>query len=154
MTLYFAYGSNMNRTAMRQRCPGAGVVGPAVLEGHRFVIVSDGYASVLPASGGIVHGLLWRLDARSLAALNAYESLDAGLYRTTTLPVRTEGKRHAALVYLARSRKPGLPRPGYLEEVIAAARELNFPPDYVETLARCAAPGLPARPARETGEIA
>jgi len=154
MTFYFAYGSNMNRSAMRRRCPGARVIAPAVLEGHRFVIVSDGYASVLPASGGIVHGLLWRLDARSLAALNAYESLDAGLYRTTTLPVRTEGKRHAALVYLARSSRPGLPRPGYLEEVIAAARELNFPLDYVETLARCAAPGLPARPARETGEIA
>jgi hypothetical protein len=26
MTLYFAYGSNMNRAAMRRRCPGARVV--------------------------------------------------------------------------------------------------------------------------------
>jgi gamma-glutamylcyclotransferase (GGCT)/AIG2-like uncharacterized protein YtfP len=154
MTLYFAYGSNMSRAAMRRRCPGARAIGPAVLDGHRFVIIGDGYASVLPSPGGSVHGLLWRLDPRALAALNAYESLDSGLYRTATLPVRTGGQRVAALVYVARSRTPGRPRPGYIEDVIAAARELDFPPDYVEALARWAPAGLRALRPCETGAIA
>src|SRR5262249_57758527 len=101
-------------------------------------LTSDGYATVLPSPGGVVHGLLWRLDAPALAALNAYEGLDFGLYRTATLPVRVGGRRVMALVYLARSHKPGRPRPGYMEDVIAAARELDFPPDYVATLARWA----------------
>jgi gamma-glutamylcyclotransferase (GGCT)/AIG2-like uncharacterized protein YtfP len=152
MTLYFAYGSNMSRAAMRQRCPGAREIGPAVLEAHRFAIIRDGYASVLPSPAATVHGLLWRLDPRGLAALNAYESLDSGLYRAVTLPVRSGERRVAALVYIARSRALGAPRPGYLEDVIAAARELKFPPAYVDMLARWAPSGL--RTMREAGETA
>ena len=154
MTLYFAYGSNMSRAAMRRRCPGAREIGSAVLEGHRFVIIGDGYASVLPSPGASVHGLLWRLGPRALAALNAYESLDSGLYRAVTLPVRGAGRRVAALVYVARSRTLGAPRPGYLEDVIAAARELEFPPAYVDMLARWAPSGLRTVRAREAGETA
>ena len=154
MTLYFAYGSNMSRAAMRRRCPGAREIGSAVLEGHRFVIIRDGYASVLPSPGAAVHGVLWRLDPRALAALNAYESLDSGLYRAMTLPVRSAGRRVAALVYVARSRALGSPRPGYLEDVIAAARELEFPPDYLDMLARWAASGPRSMRAREAGGTA
>ena len=91
MTLYFAYGSNMSRALMRPRCPSAREVGVAALTGYRFIIMIDGYASVLPAPGGIVHGLLWRLTPRDRSALNAYECLDAGLYRDVTLPVRRCG---------------------------------------------------------------
>ena len=88
MTLHFAYGSNMSRARMRPRCGSAREIGTGVLEGYRFIITADGYASVLPAPGGIVHGLVWRLTPRDLAALDAYESLDTGLYRAVTLPVR------------------------------------------------------------------
>jgi gamma-glutamylcyclotransferase (GGCT)/AIG2-like uncharacterized protein YtfP len=153
MTLYFAYGSNMSRAAMRQRCPGARELGLAVLENHDFIIIRDGYASVLPSPGDTVHGLLWRLDPRALAALNVYESLDSGLYRAMTLPVRSAGRRVTALVYVARSRALGSPRPGYLEEVVAAARELGFPPAYIDMLTRWAPSGLRSAPAREAGEI-
>src|SRR6266700_5325669 len=104
MTLYFAYGSNMSRALMRPRCPSAREIGVAVLAGYRFIITADGYASVVPTPGGIVHGLLWRLTPRDRSALNAYECLDAGLYRGVTLPVRLGGERAAALVYVGRSR--------------------------------------------------
>ena len=43
MTLYFAYGSNMNRSAMTRRCPGARAIGTAVLEGYRFFVGLDGW---------------------------------------------------------------------------------------------------------------
>jgi cation transport regulator ChaC len=163
MTLYFAYGSNMSRAPMRARCPSA------TLSGYRLIVTSDGYASVVPEPGGVVHGLVWRLAPRDIAALNAYESLDTGLYRIVTLPVRlthvpakwspVRRQGHApmnritrqvpAMVYLARSDTPGLPRPGYLEPVLAAARELDFPPAYVDALARW----LPAG-RRAPGEVA
>ena len=52
MTLYFAYGSNMSRALMRARCPTAREVGTATLAGHRLIITSDGYASVVPEPGG------------------------------------------------------------------------------------------------------
>src|SRR4029078_11524669 len=76
MTLYFAYGSNMSRAPMQVRCPTAREVGTATLAGHRLIITADVYASVVPEPGGIVHGLLWRLGPRDVAALDAYESLD------------------------------------------------------------------------------
>jgi cation transport regulator ChaC len=142
MTLHFAYGSNMSRPLMRARCPGAGEIGLACLSGHRFTITPDGYASVVPAAGGIVHGVLWRLTPRDLAALNAYESLDRGLYVRRQLPVRHGGRRLRALVYVATREGAGRPRPGYQEIVLAAARDWGLPEDYVQMLARFA-PGPP-----------
>ena len=59
--LNFAYGSNMSREPMRQRCPGAQMIGTATLRRHRFIIMANGYASVVPASSSEVHGILWRL---------------------------------------------------------------------------------------------
>ena len=62
--LYFAYGSNLSRSGMRQRAPGARAIGVAVLEGHRFVIGRDGWASVEPARGQCVYGVLWKITPR------------------------------------------------------------------------------------------
>src|SRR5215470_16117828 len=127
MTLYFAYGSNMSRALMRRHCPMAKAIGPASLEGYGFIITTDGYASVVPRAGGCVQGVLWQLAPRDLAALNIYESVDTGLYLGRRLIVRRDGRRHNALVYVARSRIGGKPKPGYLEIVIAAARDWNLP---------------------------
>src|SRR5262249_28329805 len=119
--LHFAYGSNMDRDAMGRRCPGAVAIGVAALDGWRFIVTRDGYASVVPARGETVHGVLWRLGPCHLATLNAYESLDSGLYRRRILAVSRGGGRVQALVYVARGRCPGRPRPGYQDLVIAAA---------------------------------
>ena len=154
MTLYFAYGSNMSRAPMRSRCPSAREVGVATLAGHRLIITSDGYASVVPQPGGMVHGLLWRLAPRDVAALNAYEGVDTGLYRIVTLPVRAGARQVPAMVYVARTRTPGLPRPGYLEAVLAAARELELPDDYVAALARWLPTAPRGRRAPDAGEVA
>ena len=152
--LHFAYGSNMDRAAMRRRCPGASAVGVAWLDNWRFIVTRDGYASVVPARGEIVHGVLWRLTPRDLAAVNAYESLDSGLYARRMLAVRHAGGRVQALLYVARERRVGRPRPGYQDIVIAAARDWNFPPDYVRDLARWSPSRLAGAHAAEVGEVA
>ena len=134
--LHFAYGSNMDRRLMRRHCPGAEIVGNAVLRDHRFIIMKEGYASVVPARGGVVHGLLWRISPRDLTALNAYENIDAGLYRAASLSVHAAGRAVRALVYLGRSGVPGRPRLGYMDLVAAAAREAGLPARYVANLVR------------------
>ncbi len=154
MSLYFAYGANMCRAPMRTRCRSAREAGTATLAGYRFVITSDGFASVMPAPGSMVHGLLWRLAPRDLAALNAYERLDQGLYRAATLPVRNGARRLAALVYVGGSRTVGAPRPGYLELVLASAREVGLPAVYVASLTRWLRSGWRGARAPETGEVA
>ena len=97
MTLYFAYGANMERAAMRRRCPGATALGPARLSGWRYAI-AEGYGSVARAPGRRVFGVLWRLTPRDLAALNIFESLDSGLYRRAMLTVELDGQRARASV--------------------------------------------------------
>lgn len=153
MTLYFAYGANMERGAMARRCPGAQALGIAVLPGYRFVINADRYASVVPTPGAAVHGVLWRLTARDLAALNIFESLDSGLYRRMMLTVALGTARRRALVYVGRERGRGRPAPGYIARVAQAADDWRLPPRYVGEVRRWAPSALrTARPA-ETGEI-
>jgi gamma-glutamylcyclotransferase (GGCT)/AIG2-like uncharacterized protein YtfP len=152
MTLYFAYGANMERSAMEKRCPGATALGVAALPGHRYVI-ARGYGAFARAPGRRVYGVLWRLTPRDLAALNLFESLDSGLYRRAMFTVETRGKRMRAMIYAGRGGGRPRPMPGYQERVIASAADWHTPERYLAELRRLAPGYRGARPA-ETGEIA
>ena len=96
MQLYFAYGSNMQRAAMARRCPGARALGPAALEGYRLLRRARrlGFGHARRAALR-VHGVLWRLTPRDIAALHAYEHCCTGdSTMCGTLPVRV-GSRGA-----------------------------------------------------------
>lgn len=152
--LHFAYGSNMHHAVMRKHAPDAVPVGPALLANYRFVITADGYASVEPARGRCVRGVVWRLTPRDRATLDAWENIAAGLYRAAMLTVRQANRRRPALVYIARQRPLGRPKAGYMEIVVAAARQWDMPADYVALLQGW----LPRRPLaagyRKIGEFA
>jgi hypothetical protein len=153
MTLHFAYGSNMSRTLMAMRCPGARAVGVATLRGWRFLITVDGVGSIAPQPGGVVHGVLWRLSLRDLAAINAYENLDSGLYLRGMLPVRHGTGQRRALVYVARRRGQGTPRPAYIDLVVEAARAWDLPAAYISSLKRWSPSGFRGSRAKDTGEL-
>jgi hypothetical protein len=68
--------------------------------------------------------------------LDLWENIAAGLYRAEILPVVAAGKRRRALLYVARRLPLGSPRPGYMEIVVQAARELALPADYIGSLQR------------------
>jgi hypothetical protein len=153
VTLHFAYGSNMSVRDMRARCPDAAALGVATLTGWRFVINPDGYGSIAPRAGGIVYGVLWRLGPRELAAINAYENVAGGLYARRMLPVLRDGRRAAALVYIARRDGEGTPRPGYIELVVAAARDWGLPERYIASLRRWSPSAYGGARAKDTGEV-
>jgi gamma-glutamylcyclotransferase (GGCT)/AIG2-like uncharacterized protein YtfP len=140
--LYFAYGSNMSRGPMQTRCPTAQESGRAVLRGYRFVIMANGYATVVPSTGEDVHGILWRIGSSDLSALDEYEDVAGGLYRHAMLPVLREcdsgqgGKTVTALVYLGCEAREGRPSYPYMALVIEAARDCGLPEHYVAQLAR------------------
>jgi gamma-glutamylcyclotransferase len=77
--LYFAFGSNLSEVQMRRRCPGAVLLGPASLHGQRLAFAGfslrwgGAVATLLPARGGRVHGLLYRVSDRDLARLDRFE---------------------------------------------------------------------------------
>jgi hypothetical protein len=153
MALHFAYGSNMSRLLMGARCPGAEALGIATLAGWRFVINPEGFGSIAPRAGGRVLGVLWRLSARDLAAINAYESVDSGLYLRRLLSVRHDRARATALVYIAHQQGEGTPRPGYIKLVVEAAREWELPEPYVRSLVRWSPSRWGGMRARDTGEV-
>jgi cation transport regulator ChaC len=154
MTLYFAYGSNMDRPAMKRRCPGARGLGPATLDGHRFFVGLEGWGSVAPRAGAVVHGVLWRVTRRDIAALHAYELLHKGLYDVRYLQVRAAGRRVRAMIYVLRRRAAGTPRPGYMEMVAAAARGWELPESYIRSLERLSASRWTGARVTDAGEIA
>src|SRR5260370_29935716 len=134
MTLHFAYGWNRSRALMSARCPGAEAIGTATLSGWRFVINPEGFGSIAAQPGGRVHGVLWRLSARDLAAVNAYESIDSGLYLRRRLAVRCGETPATALVYFARRLVVGVHRPGYIPFTLNSAREWQLPEPYIRSL--------------------
>ena len=130
MPLYFAYGSNMDRAAMLARCPHSKPVGPARLMRHRFLVMDEGYASLVRDPRRVVWGLLWDLALADVPALDRYESLHTGLYTKALQPVLTAQGPRRAMTYLGRSAKPGAPKAGYMESVVHAAEDAGLPADY------------------------
>lgn len=108
MTLYFAYGSNLSKAAMRKRAPSAQPLIAAVLPEHQLVFESNEplrapdafFANVRPAVSSCVHGALYAVDAAVLNALDAYEEVARGVYERKVLHVlRADGKAASALIY-------------------------------------------------------
>ena len=95
----------------------------------------EGYASVLRDPRAVVHGLVWDLALADVPPLDRYEGVSGGLYVKAQVPILTERGARRALVYLGTDAGPGLPRPGYLEGILAAARELGLAERYLAEIA-------------------
>jgi AIG2-like family len=152
--LHFAYGSNMHRAVMRRHAPAAQPIGIAALADHRFIITADGYASVEPARAQTVHGVLWRITPRDRVTLDGWENIAGKLYRAETMPVRHAGRVHPTLIYIARPGREGRPRAGYMELVVAAARDWKFPQTYIAGLEQWLPKGPVTAGTRKLGDIA
>ncbi|MGK2966098.1 MAG: gamma-glutamylcyclotransferase family protein [Tepidiformaceae bacterium] len=132
---YFAYGSNMSPGQMAERCPGAGMVSTAVLEGYRVAFTRysrrwDGYvADVVRTEGEEAHGVLWEVSEGHLAALDVFEGVATGGYRREDVVVRTpDGAMHSAVAYVVVEPGPeGEPSGAYREVITEAARLHGLP---------------------------
>lgn len=134
---YFAYGSNLCVTQMARRCPGAIDPRPARLDGHTWLINQRGVATIEPLGAAHVHGVLWQVTEHDLAALDMAEGVPVR-YRRDRLTVHTSGGPEPAWVYIDHRVRPGPPRPGYLERILAGAAHHELPHAWVESLRRWA----------------
>jgi hypothetical protein len=117
----------MVATQMQQRCRAAQDMGIARLNGWRFLINQEGYATIRPDQSAYVLGVLWSLTSACEAALDDYEEIATGLYPKASIEIQDT----PALVYLATNALPGRPRTGYLEAIIAEAYKRGFDLDYI-----------------------
>src|SRR4029079_7864403 len=152
-SLHFAYGANMSRAVMQKYAPGARALGVAELADQRLVITADRYAWVEPRRAESVHGVLWRITPRDRVMLDAWENVGGGLYRAEVLAVRRKRGLVPSLVYFARPGAEGRPKPGYIELVLAAAREWDLPEAYIHSLEGFASARSVGADARKIGEF-
>jgi gamma-glutamylcyclotransferase (GGCT)/AIG2-like uncharacterized protein YtfP len=134
VTRYFAYGSNMVVERMQERGAPFTAARPAVLRGHRLVFDKRGFdgsarANVAPAPGGLVHGVLYDLEAGALEALQGFESG----YDLQSVEVEVEGPdgpvRATAKTFVARPdrRTSAPPARTYLALIIQGLEEHGLP---------------------------
>lgn len=150
--LYFAYGSNLDPTQMKQRCPGHKVVGLAALADHKISFPrtshtwGGGVASIQLAHGATLWGMVFELTEADLAALDEYEGWQGpadqhNVYDRELMFVeltRPEDgsfpRRLRAWVYVARPSNPAPPSRRYLDAVLAGARHHGLPEDHLVEL--------------------
>ena len=89
---YLAYGSNLNRKQMEMRCPGAKVVGTALIEGYGLLFKGSKtgfYLTIEPKADGVVPVAVWEVTAEHERMLDRYEGCPVCYYKKEiSLPVR------------------------------------------------------------------
>ena len=95
----------------------------------------------MPAPGDAVHGVVYKLSQPDLAALDALEDLDEGIYiRETHLVLGEDREWHQAELYrVATPEGPFEPSSRYVGWMLDGAHEHGLPAEYIskiEDLAR------------------
>lgn len=129
--LIFAFGSNLSVAQMQRRCPGAVLVGPAMLDGYRLAFGSHssgwngGVATVVRAKGHRVRGVVYQLSEEDVARLDRCEGTP-WQYRRVSGRVRW-GKRVISVQWYALNNKPfSAPSARYLAIIASAYNRFRF----------------------------
>ncbi|MCW2851022.1 MAG: gamma-glutamylcyclotransferase [Nocardioides sp.] len=149
MTLYAAYGTNLDPARMSERCPHSPLHTTGWLEGWRLTfggedhgwdgslstIVQDPFEQVFVA--------VYDITEADEADLDGWEAADSGLYRKTKVRVATMNGEMVVWTYVLDAYEGGLPSASYLGMLAEAAEAADAPDDYVAALRR--------RPCRTNG---
>jgi gamma-glutamylcyclotransferase (GGCT)/AIG2-like uncharacterized protein YtfP len=136
MSLYFAYGSNMDQDQMHERCSSAELLGPATLTGYRlaFTIFSPkrlcGCADIVPSHGDTVYGLLYRLSDVDMQTMDGFEGHPVHYRRIQVKVNGPEGEIDAYSYEVVSKQDDIPPSEHYLGLLQAAADRFAFPESY------------------------
>jgi len=132
MTLYFAYGSNLNKKQMKVRCPKAKVVGTFTLNDARLVF--RGVADVIADSTSKCVGGIWKITKDCELALDRYEGFNpanqaGGMYRKVYLqlakPIAGETE---LMLYVMNSEGIMPPSQYYLDAIRQGYKDFGIDP--------------------------
>jgi gamma-glutamylcyclotransferase len=127
----------MDRDQMRERCPGAELIGKASLKGFRLIFDklspcwNFGVADIIEDSESRVWGLLYRVTEKDLDELDIYEGYP-DFYRRFKVMVEDESvQKHEAETYKVVKREQRTPPSrGYLKILKKVAKRYKFPEHY------------------------
>ena len=103
---YFAYGSNLNKKQMLERCPDSKPRFVATLRNYKLVFVGwsrqwrGGVTSIKPFRGERVLGALYELSDRDLRRLDSYEGYPGSYNRLKVTVFDEDGESVEAITYI------------------------------------------------------
>lgn len=132
--LYIAYGSNLHRGQMAQRCPTAQPIAKAWLEDYRLVYQGrpgNAHANVIPEKGHKVPVVIWEISEQNERALDRYEGVAGGYYTKEYVEIECNGEKVKALIYLMTPNPFNHPSDFYLNVIVQGYRHFNLPAEYL-----------------------
>ena len=100
---YFAYGSNLSRAQMKERCPGSKPLFPATLPNYKLVITGwsrkwmGGTATVQRSNGDKVRGGVYEVSEPDLRKLDRYET---GYARRNVTVFDEDSEAHEVVTFI------------------------------------------------------
>jgi gamma-glutamylcyclotransferase (GGCT)/AIG2-like uncharacterized protein YtfP len=149
VTLYAAYGPNMDPRTMSTRCPHSPLQGTGWLRGWRLTFGGEEFgwdgalATIVEDPLEQVFVALYDITGEDTAALDELQSVSTGLYLKTKVRISALAGEQLAYTYVLAAYEGGMPSASYLGVLADAAEAADAPADYVAALRR--------RPCRSTG---
>lgn len=130
---YFAYGSNLNRKQMAERCPGNKPRLSVVLPNYKLIFTGwsrqwkGGTASIKPFKGEKVVGAVYEISENDLRKLDRFEDYPTTYNRLNVIIWTDEGDSMEAVTYIKKEQSPETkPSLEYLAAIRQGYREWDI----------------------------
>ena len=133
---YFAYGSNLSFSQMKDRCPGNLKIGMGVLEGYRWIISTRGVANVVKSPDDYVLGKVYNITESDKSTLYKREGVAKKCYEEKQMSILVDGDEYDCLVYVDPIIQEGIPDFKYISKINEGIADSKLPENYVETYLR------------------
>ena len=149
MTLYAAYGTNLDPVRMSERCPHSPMHTNGWLQGWRLTFGGEEHGwdgsltTIVEDPVEQVFVAVYDITREDEVELDGWEQADSGLYRKTKVRVSTMTGEIVVWTYVLDAYEGGLPSATYLGTLADSAEAADAPADYVAALRR--------RPCRSNG---
>ena len=140
MTLYAAYGTNLDPARMSERCPHSPLQTTGWLVGWRLTFGGEDYgwdgalATIVPDPFEQVFVAVYDVTDEDVRSLDVWDQANTGLYRKTKVRVSTLTGDLLVWAYVLDEFEGGLPSASYLGVLADAAEAADAPADYVAAL--------------------
>lgn len=137
---YIAYGSNLNISQMRMRCPGARIIGTSVIEDYQLLFKGSktgSYLTIEPKDGAEVPVVIWEVTESDEKALDRYEGYPNFYYKKemnldiTGIKTKKVRRRDAFVYIMHEERELGIPSWYYVKTCLDGYRAFGFDEKYL-----------------------
>lgn len=130
MKYYLAYGSNLNLSQMKYRCPYASLIGTTVLKDYRLVFKGGmdnfAYLTIEESVGDYVPLSIFKITKKDEKNLDIYEGYPK-LYEKRYISVTINKFKHKALIYVMKNNFDyHLPSSDYIDICLQGYNDFEF----------------------------